>query len=1234
MPKSATDHLWEENAKNIIMKALSNQSDKYEIYKQIIPVLFKGISELLHAHLEINPKKSYYAQLVQRHLNVQGNIPDLDGCSEVSIHANNRISPCLWLGQWIMRNQNILIRDAAISNSITAFQSKVHQEAFDSAYQMCYEEIKMKLMDEKKETAGLIIQDITAYIDTVFNNIELVVGSFINEQVVTILDYKYITLILKVSELELPPFSIMSFDELKVCIIANSVNKIQAMKLEQLRVIKNNYKQKLINIPKSHLLTYYDARSVTYKKAGKGSGKLDSGIPIPDFANANSFNLSNPTNSSFLDTKPSLFINKNSIRPISKMDYNKILSRIGSEFSDFSVECDDLKFKYPLQNLYESTTVEQISSYLDKFSEDGQLKALVLAELNKLQIPTSSATSIEIPTTNNSDMSNTAAHLPINNSQLDIATELEIIVKNQFIGNKQIQAKVTLFDRAMSLDDFKKQSAAIDQLEYLEFAKKFAIPSTKISHKLSHDQSTTMDAVNEEIDDINNSLKSRRYSSASDIRQSVSSTFPSFLVPMPLVPSETTCHANKQNVPEPFNAQYQESSNESPEQHNIENNFDRVSSNQSAVSINGSTSDINHSDFDAPDQQDCKDPCLAEQNEQEPNISEDTTVVLLNEEPALSIAPGYLETPTANDENEKSNESAITSPLADLDVTDEHERVPCVLPSEQSVIAINKSQESSPFPRVQHNETHPNNLNSLLISSALSLGIPNVEDDQLSAHLSSHSFSSLQSVEDTGDVFGSNFMINRSEMDNGISGIKVDLKVKEVALINENTTDLVAAPLSTFSLPILPASIASSTNLSTFNLASTTCKLPCPSSTLPTPSCTAPTPMISFETNQLGTVMGPTMMIPLSNEHNEIIGIVNISRLKNTENKSYNSLVREIEENIFDAGELKLINDLTLQAKEGFKKRAEKLQFIKSSKMAQEWMGYSHGVAIEFYLIEYYVNGRFDVFKYTPNTVEGEEGSQVNLMNPDLEIDLYKSAFNKCEIVTVDFEIYPFYDEDALPFGLVRIVNNRENIGDNLEQIEDGKKVINALTTAVTFFRNEQNGVLIEPILEGESLTKQSQQELLFARFLLTDLRQLLLSLDSSSIAEIKSYKYPPKVVLQVMQCVLYLFGKRPSDIYTWPSVVKFINFELLKKMASFDPTSDIRPLFFKRVEETIKSNFRYFNVAMKSKDIRKHGSLPTKDMFSWLIVSLHLNERAVKAKRKLNLFVEDVDDEELDLIL
>ena len=54
----------------------------------------------------------------------------------------------------------------------------------------------------------------------------------------------------------------------------------------------------------------------------------------------------------------------------------------------------------------------------------------------------------------------------------------------------------------------------------------------------------------------------------------------------------------------------------------------------------------------------------------------------------------------------------------------------------------------------------------------------------------------------------------------------------------------------------------------------------------------------------------------------------------------------------------------------------------------------------------------------------------------------------------------------------------------------------------------------------------------------------------------------------------------------------------------------------------------------MKSKDIRKHGSQPTKDMFSWLIVSLHLHERSVKAKRKLHLFVEEVNDEELDLIL
>ena len=54
----------------------------------------------------------------------------------------------------------------------------------------------------------------------------------------------------------------------------------------------------------------------------------------------------------------------------------------------------------------------------------------------------------------------------------------------------------------------------------------------------------------------------------------------------------------------------------------------------------------------------------------------------------------------------------------------------------------------------------------------------------------------------------------------------------------------------------------------------------------------------------------------------------------------------------------------------------------------------------------------------------------------------------------------------------------------------------------------------------------------------------------------------------------------------------------------------------------------------MRSKDIRKHGSQPTKDMFSWLIVSLHLHERHVKAQKKMNVYVDTSDGEDLDLIL
>ena len=326
--------------------------------------------------------------------------------------------------------------------------------------------------------------------------------------------------------------------------------------------------------------------------------------------------------------------------------------------------------------------------------------------------------------------------------------------------------------------------------------------------------------------------------------------------------------------------------------------------------------------------------------------------------------------------------------------------------------------------------------------------------------------------------------------------------------------------------------------------------------------------IMTFEYEEMK--MGPSMLMPLSNENNEIIGMVSISRLKLIEATSYNSLIKDIECNIFSNEEIKSVVEIQKQVKEGFKKRQEKLQFIKMSTMAKEWMQYSHNMEAEFFLVERFMDNTFEIYKYQTTSNSMLLNNNNTVMDPMKDKDLYLAVNESREIKTKEYDIYPFYDHSNMVFGLFRMAI-KEEIDDGSQ--DDINKVVNALKTAVLVYRNEQKGIKLEPILQGELLNEQSHSDYLFARFLLTDLRQLLLTLDTASIAEIKSYKNPPIVVLQVMQCVLYLFGKRPSDIYTWSTVVKFINFELLKKMAQFDPTAAIKEVYFKRVEETIKSN-------------------------------------------------------------
>lgn len=119
------------------------------------------------------------------------------------------------------------------------------------------------------------------------------------------------------------------------------------------------------------------------------------------------------------------------------------------------------------------------------------------------------------------------------------------------------------------------------------------------------------------------------------------------------------------------------------------------------------------------------------------------------------------------------------------------------------------------------------------------------------------------------------------------------------------------------------------------------------------------------------------------------------------------------------------------------------------------------------------------------------------------------------------------------------------------------------------------------------SATTEDMPEL-FARLLYANVRESLSKIDARSIAELRSYKSPPKVIHTVLKSVLYLFGGKPRDLKFWPNVSRCITGELLEKMLQYDPRGVQKKVHFSRVRKALKR--------VPFNEVQQQGSRPAND--------------------------------------
>ncbi|KAJ1509711.1 EF-hand calcium-binding domain-containing protein 5 [Coelomomyces lativittatus] len=173
---------------------------------------------------------------------------------------------------------------------------------------------------------------------------------------------------------------------------------------------------------------------------------------------------------------------------------------------------------------------------------------------------------------------------------------------------------------------------------------------------------------------------------------------------------------------------------------------------------------------------------------------------------------------------------------------------------------------------------------------------------------------------------------------------------------------------------------------------------------------------------------------------------------------------------------------------------------------------------------------------------------------------------------------------------------------DDLKEVQKIAQVLgSALSTATKRKPVRKLGLAAEAL--------DSQGELIFVTFMLDSIRESIRELDSSAIAELKSYKKPPPTIHKVLKCLCYLFGKTPKQVKLWSDTIKYINMDMLKQMLNYDPTAIQKKSIFIRIRKVLKT--------IPHGDVRKKGSLPALTVYAWLLVSLDLRDKSIQARRR-----------------
>eukprot|EP00118_Oscarella_pearsei_P013597 m.110018 g.110018 ORF g.110018 m.110018 type:complete len:568 (+) comp37383_c0_seq2:2337-4040(+) len=348
---------------------------------------------------------------------------------------------------------------------------------------------------------------------------------------------------------------------------------------------------------------------------------------------------------------------------------------------------------------------------------------------------------------------------------------------------------------------------------------------------------------------------------------------------------------------------------------------------------------------------------------------------------------------------------------------------------------------------------------------------------------------------------------------------------------------------------------------------------------------------------------GSLVIVPLKNKSRRVFGIVSIDTVASPPGK------------LFQQHEISFYQGIAKVFSTGYMYIDIRLKTLRITQSAVAWIhrrcsGVRQVVA---YLVEP-VKSSNSAFSLRKMLTTDERGESELLLKPPRLLrreNLFRDYLFKCvdHSETVTSLAYgehhiacPLRDSSGYAMVILDI-----NIGSMKalppQQNAEMSRMLNLVSSAYAEVSQEvEEDEDPELVLEAESVSEESRIAIMFDRMMLVELRETAEKLVPTVFAEVKSYIDPPKVVHTILRTLLTVFcPKLEEKLEDWNECKQLITLDLLKMVATFDPTAQGQDINRERVAELLQD--------VPHGEVTKHGSLPAEYLYNWLYVCLSLVE-------------------------